>query len=89
MAYLTGVCVHRLCWQCWTPTPTTPRCRYCIKLTFLSLKLTFLNSVLYLQYPDQRAQAFPVDTPARYAVYPWVATVTQGYTAGVEGVARG
>ena len=22
--------------------------------------------------------AFPVDTPVRYAVYPWVATVTQG-----------
>jgi hypothetical protein len=25
-------------------------------------------------------------TPVRYAVDPWVATVTQGYTAGIEGV---
>ena len=24
-------------------------------------------------------------TPVRYAVYPWVATVTQGYKAGIEG----
>jgi hypothetical protein len=24
-------------------------------------------------------------TPVRHAVYPWIATVTQGYTAGVEG----
>ena len=26
-------------------------------------------------------------TPARYANYPWIATVIQGYTASVEGVA--
>jgi hypothetical protein len=24
--------------------------------------------------------------PARYAVYPWIATVIQGYTASIEGV---
>jgi hypothetical protein len=30
-------------------------------------------------------QAFPVETRVRYAVDPWIATVTQGETAGIEG----
>ena len=33
--------------------------------------------------------AFPVDTPVRYAVYPWVATVIQGSTDSFEVASNG
>jgi hypothetical protein len=29
------------------------------------------------------------DTPVRYEIYPWIATVFQGYTASIEGVSTG
>jgi hypothetical protein len=35
------------------------------------------------------AQAFPVCTPVRFVIYPWIATVTQGYTDSIEGVSTG
>jgi hypothetical protein len=38
---------------------------------------------------DSWPHTFPVDTPVRYASRPWVATVTQGYTASIEGVSTG
>ena len=38
---------------------------------------------------DILAQAFPVCTPVRVIIYPWIATVIQGQTDSFEGVSTG
>jgi hypothetical protein len=35
------------------------------------------------------ARAFPNDTPVRFVIYPWIATVMQGYTDSFEGASTG
>ena len=37
---------------------------------------------------DIHLRAIPVHTPVRYAIYPWITTVTQGSTASVEGAGK-
>ena len=40
-----------------------------------------------LQVDEARVYtAFPVDTPVRHAIYPWIATVIQGQIDSIEGV---
>jgi hypothetical protein len=52
-----------------------------IKLTFLSLKLTFLSlklTYLSLKLTFLSLKLTFLEIPVRYAVDPWIATVTQG-----------
>ena len=40
--------------------------------------VVFRHQLEHLVRAVPLGQAFPVDTPVRYAVYPWIATATQG-----------
>jgi hypothetical protein len=54
------------------------------KLTFRSLKLTFLSSKLTFLSPGPGVAS--LHPPVRYAVDPWIATLSQGCIDSFEGV---